>query len=140
MCLQVRTLCAEVPWGPSPDGWETSGPARAGGSGQSPAQASETLDFPLRAGPTSKPSSEGRGLEINGRLKKARSPQATGRGSRRATTEEALTQPSQQPSWGARDEKGTQAPGTWARGTGGGWGFLSQGPITTLWPVSPVHT
>lgn len=62
------------------------GPAWAGGSGQNPDQASETLDSSPGRGPTSKLISEGRVLKINGRLKKARSPQATGRGSRQATT------------------------------------------------------
>lgn len=62
------------------------GPAWAGGSGQNPDQASETLDSSPGRGPTSKLISEGQVLKINGRLKKARSPQATGRGSRQATT------------------------------------------------------
>lgn len=71
-------LCAQVSLGSGADGWGDSGPRLGWGSEQNPGQASETLDSSPGAGPTSKLISEGRVLKINERLKKARSPQATG--------------------------------------------------------------
>jgi hypothetical protein len=92
LCLMSRAqsfcpVCQDHPQGLALMVQETSSPRLGWGQWAEPRPGLRNPWLPPRAGPTSKPISEGWGLEINARLKKAWSPQATGRGNRQATTE-----------------------------------------------------
>lgn len=97
--LQGLSLVARRPLGPS---W-------AGGSGQSPDQATETLDFPPGSRPHIKANLRGARPRDKWKIKEGEV--STGHRERQQAGDhrgEALTQHWPQPSWGARGERGAQ--------------------------------
>lgn len=113
------------------------GPAWAGGSGQSPDWASETLDFSPGSRPHIKADLTGARPQDKWKIKEGEV--STGHRERRPAAdhrEEALTQPWWQPSWGAKARREPR-PGQVELGRG----TLARAwpPTISLWPVPPMH-